>query len=98
MFNILYRIFLQAKVIIVLTDWFARKNVDVTIILSNKCSGWASRSITHKFVLVQSGSEFYKRAKLTGAQAQSSYFSDTSNGVISQSNNNICMKLAKIAF
>ena len=53
-----------------LTYWFAQKNVDDTVIFvaifftgTNQV-----RSITDNIVPLQSGSVFYERAKLTGAQ------------------------------
>ena len=53
-----------------LTDWFARKNVDDTVIfVTIFITGTKQvRSITDEFVPLQSGSVFYKGAKLTGAQ------------------------------
>ena len=53
-----------------LTDWFARKNRDDTVIFVIIFITGTNQicSITAKFVPLQSGSVFYKRAKLTGAQ------------------------------
>ena len=48
----------------VLTDWFARKNRDETVIFIPDM--YQVRLITDKFDPLQSESEFYKRAKLTG--------------------------------
>ena len=60
---------------LLLTDWFARKNVDymvifVTIFITGKKQ---VRSITNDIVPLQSGSVFYKRSKLTGAQYKHRY-------------------------
>ena len=56
--------------IVVLTDWFAQKNQGDTVIFTTLfITGMNQvRLITDKFVLLQSRSVFYKRAKLTGAQ------------------------------
>ena len=60
---------------LLLTDWFARKNVDDTgIFVTIFITGMNQvRSITDKFVPLQSGSVFYERAKLTGAQYKRRY-------------------------
>ena len=52
-----------------LTDWFARKNVDDTIICITV--PYQVCSITVEFVHLQSGSLFYQRAKHTGGQYNS---------------------------
>ena len=56
---------------LMLTDWFARKNVDDTVIfVAIFITGTKQvRSITDEFVPLQSGSVFYEHAKLTGAQS-----------------------------
>ena len=53
-----------------LTDWFARKNIDDTVIFVTIFFTDTNQAhlITDKFVLLQSGSVFYKRAKQTSAQ------------------------------
>ena len=60
---------------ILLTDWFARKNVDNTVIFvtifiigTNQI-----RLITNNIIPLQSGYIFYERAKLTGAQYKHRY-------------------------
>ena len=58
-----------------LTDWFARKNVDdrvifVTIFITGTNQ---VRSITDRIVPLQSGSVFYEGAQLTGAQNKHRY-------------------------
>ena len=53
-----------------LTDWFARKNVDDTVIFATIFITGTNQvcSITDNIFPLQSGSVFYERAKLTGAQ------------------------------
>ena len=69
-----------------LTDWFARKNIDnmvifVTIfitgmnqvrLITNNIGTNQVRWITNNIVPLQSGSVFYERAKLTGVQYKTS--------------------------
>ena len=55
---------------ILLTDWFARKNVDNTVIFVTIFIIGTNQIclITNNIIPLQSGSVFYERAKLTGAQ------------------------------
>ena len=56
--------------IILLTDWFAQKNIDNTVMFVTIFITGSKQvcSITDEFVFLQSGSVFYERAKLTAAQ------------------------------
>ena len=58
-----------------LTDWFARKNVDDTVIFVTIFITGTNQVhlIPHNIVPLQSGSVFYERAKLTGAQYKHRY-------------------------
>ena len=58
-----------------LIDWFAQKNVDDTIIFITGTNQVCL--ITDNIVPLQSGSVFYERAKLTGAQYKHRYWSGT---------------------
>ena len=59
----------------VLTDWFAGKNLDDTVTFKTIFITGKNqvRSITDKFIPLQSGSVFYKCAKLTSAQYKHRY-------------------------
>ena len=58
-----------------LTDWFAPKNLDNTVIFVTIFFTGTKQvpSITDNNVPLQSGSVFYEHAKLTGAQYKHSY-------------------------
>ena len=61
--------------LLVFTDMFARKNRDVTVIFDKIFITGTNQVhlIPHNIVPLQSGSVFYERAKLTGAQYKHRY-------------------------
>ena len=65
----------RTNVMVLLTDWFAQKNLDDTVIFVTIFITGTNqvRPITDNIVPLQSGSVFFERAMLTGTQYKHRY-------------------------